>query len=145
MAGCRRRRIAPALACLLLLAACSRTAPEQALREAFDGLQAAIEQRDAAAMQQHLADDFIGNDGMDRDGARRLAALMWMRHRDIGASHGPLQIELRDDHATLRFSAMLRGGAGGLPDSVQVYDVETGWRLRGGDWKLVSARWTPAL
>lgn len=134
------------LVSLLLLAACTRGDPETALRATVADLQAALEERDAAAMQQHLADDFIGNQGLDRDGARRMAAAYVLRHRDVGVSTGPLEVALADAHATVRFTAMLRGGSGRLlPDAAQVYDVETGWRLDDGEWKLASARWTPAL
>lgn len=134
------------LVSLLLLAACTRGDPETALRATVADLQAALEERDAAAMQQHLADDFIGNQGLDRDGARRMAAAYVLRHRDVGVSTGPLEVALADAHATVRFTVMLRGGSGRLlPDAAQVYDVETGWRLDDGEWKLASARWTPAL
>jgi len=131
---------------LLALAACSRSDPETALRGSVASLQAALEQRDAAAMQQHLADDFIGNGGLDRDGARRLAALYLLRHRDIDIATGPLDVDMAAEHATVRFTAMLRGGSGrALPDAAQVYDVETGWRFDDGQWKLASGRWTPRL
>ena len=109
-------------------------------------LQAAIEQRDPAAMQQHLADDFIGNDGLDRDGARRMATLLLMRHRDIGIDTGPLRLELDGAHAVVRFTAMLRGGSGrALPDAARLYEVETGWRMDDGEWRLTSASWSPVL
>ena len=32
-----------------------------------------------------------------------------------------------------------------LPDSGQVYQVETGWRLVDGEWMLLNASWTPNL
>jgi hypothetical protein len=32
-----------------------------------------------------------------------------------------------------------------LPSRVQVYDVDTGWRLDDGEWKLISAKWKPQL
>ena len=45
-----------------------------------------------------------------------------------------------------RFSVLATGGSGGfLPDSGQVYQVETGWRLVDGEWKLLNASWTPNL
>ncbi|WP_238345975.1 nuclear transport factor 2 family protein [Luteimonas saliphila] len=145
--ACFRATVAGVFAASLLLsAACSRGDPEAALRQTVEDMQAALEKRDAAAMQQHLAEDFIGNGGLDRDGARRLAAAYLLRHRDIGISAGPLRMEMADTHAVVRFTAMLRGGSGRLlPDTARVYDVETGWRLVDGDWKLASARWTPAL
>ena len=135
------------LACIaLLIVACTRASPEQALRATFAEMQAALERREAAAVQQHLAEDFVGNDGLDRDGARRLAAGYFLRHRDIGVTAGPLGVDMAQAHATVRFTAMLRGGSGrALPEAVRVYDVETGWRLVDGEWKLASARWRPAL
>lgn len=127
----------------LLLAACARTPPEQALREAVAGLQSAIESRDAAAVQEYLAEDFIGPEGLDRAGARRMAALYLMRHDRIGVTPGPLDIALSDTHARVRSTAALTGGSGQLlPEAGNLYNVETGWRLEGGRWKMTSATWT---
>ncbi len=127
------------------LGACSRPPPEQRLREAMGSLQAAIEQRDAAALAAHLAEDFVGPDGLDRDGARRMALVMLRRHRSVGVTLGPPDIELNDGHATVRFTAVLTGGAGGLPKAAGMQDVSTGWRDEGGQWRLTSARWTRRL
>lgn len=130
----------------MLLASCARSEPEAALRARVDSLSEAITQPDPAAMQQHLAGDFIGNGGLDRDGARRLAMGFALRHRDIGLSLGPLEVDVAGEHATVRGTAILRGGSGlGLPERAQVYEVESGWRLESGDWMLVSVRWTPVL
>jgi hypothetical protein len=134
-----------ALACAIA-AGCARTPPEQALREAFDGLQAAIESRDAGDVAGFLAEDFIGPGGLDREGARRLAALHFMRHGDVGVLPGPLDLELQDAHARVRFSAVLSGGSGRvLPDSARAWQVDTGWRLVNEEWLMTSADWTPAL
>lgn len=128
-----------------MLSSCQRPPPEQRLREAIDGLQQSIENRDAAAIEDWLADDFIGPDGLDRPGARRLAQLMYMRHRDVGVTMGPVQVELRPEHATVEFTAALTGGSGGLlPEAGRIYDVRTGWRLDDNEWRLTSAQWTPA-
>jgi len=129
----------------LLLAGCMRTPPEQRLREAIAGLQSAIAQRSASALDDALAEDFIGPGGLDRNGARRMAQALFLRYRDVGVSVGPLDIAMREQRATVRFTAALTGGAGVLPDSGQVYDVETGWRLDGGEWRLVNASWKPRL
>lgn len=129
---------------LLLLAGCAGAPPEQALREAVAGLHDAIEARDPSAVQSFLAEDFVGNDGLDRDGARRMAALYLMRQGGVGATPGPLDVAMGDGHATVRFSVALTAGTRILPDSVRAYRVETGWRLEDGDWRMTSARWTPA-
>ena len=126
--------------------ACARTPPEQALRETVAQLQRDIGARDADAVTSVLADDFVGNEGMDRQGARQLAAGTFRRYHEVGAKLGPLQVEMRGDrHATVRFTAAISGGAGLMPQDAQVYQVTTGWRLVDGDWMLTSAEWTPAL
>jgi len=137
--------IAPlVLAVLVMQAGCTRTPPEQELRSALTSLQASFEARDVSTLEETLASDFVGHDGLDRDGARRLAKLMFLRHRHIGATLGPPRISIRDQHATVRFTAALTGGAGGiLPDAASVHDVETAWRMEGGEWRLISAQWKP--
>ena len=137
-----------ALFCLLLLGlatACSRTPPEEALRETLAGVQTAIEKRDAAALKQTLAEDFVGPDGMDKLGAVRLAQAMFLRHQGVGAKLGRLELDVRDTQARVTFTAALTGGEGLLPDSVQVYDVDTDWRMEDGQWQLVRANWKPQL
>lgn len=136
------------LACiglLLIVSACSRSDPEQAVRAQVEALQQAIDARDAGAVEDLLAEDFIGNEGMDRRGAKQLAAAVFLRHREIGARLGPVTVELRGEReAIARFSVLATGGSGGLlPEQGQVYQVQTGWRLQDGDWKLLNASWTP--
>lgn len=133
------------MALLLVLAGCSRSDPEQAVRAQLEVLQQAIDARDAGAVADLLAEDFIGNDGLDRHGAKQLAAAVFLRHREVGARLGPVTVELRGEgEAIARFSVLATGGSGGLlPEQGQVYQVETGWRLQDGDWKLLNASWTP--
>lgn len=134
------------LVTVAMLACCARTAPEEALRARVAALEAAVDARDAGALGDFLADDFIGPGGMDDTGARRLAQGMFLRYRDVGTRLGPLAVELQDRHATVRFDAVVTGGAGALlPQSGQVYDVTTAWRLEGGEWRLVSAEWSPGI
>lgn len=134
------------VAALALQAGCARAPPERKLREALTSLQASVEARDVSAIEATLASDFVGQDGMDRDGAVRLARLMFLRHRDIGATVGPPRISIRGPHATVEFTVALTGGAGTmLPDAAAVQEVQTAWRIQDGDWRLISAQWTPRL
>ena len=132
---------------LVALCACTRTTPEQQLRDTVSSLQAGIETRDAGDIRAVLADDFVGPEGLDREGAVRMAQAMFLRHRDVGVTiAGPLQVRMQPDHASVRFDVALSGGSGGvLPDTARLYSVETGWRLQDGDWRLTSAEWTPRL
>ena len=132
---------------LLALCACTRTTPEQQLRAAVLSLQAGIEARDAGAIRNVLADDFVGPEGLDRDGAVRMSQALFLRHRDIGVTiAGPLQVRMQPGHASVGFDVALTGGSGRmLPDAATLYSVETGWRLQDGDWRLTSAAWKPRL
>ncbi len=144
----RRQGWGAALTLALLvvgLASCQRPPPEQRLREAVGELQLAIEDRDAGAIDDWLAEDFIGPGGLDRAGARRMAQMMFLRHRDVGVALGPLRVDMQQEHATVEFTAALTGGRGGLlPESGRIHHVKTGWRLRDDDWQLTSAQWSSA-
>jgi len=128
-----------------MLCACSREPPEQALRNTIAGMQASAEAQDADALFAPVADDFAGSEGMDRKAFRRYVTLVGFRNRKVGVRLGPLDVKLFDQRASVSFTAALSGGAGWLPEQVQVYDVETGWRLDGNEWQLISARWKPKL
>ncbi|HTL13540.1 MAG TPA: nuclear transport factor 2 family protein [Thermomonas sp.] len=138
---------AAVLACALGVAACARPTAEEAVRAQVAALQDAIDARDAGAVQALLADDFVGNEGLDRRGARRLAAGVFLRFRDVRARIGPVQVEARGpDEAIARFTVLATGGSGGLlPEQGQLYRVDTGWRRVDGEWRLLSASWTPKL
>ena len=131
---------------LLALAACSRPPPEEALRKDVDAMRTAVEARDVGELSDGIADDFIGPEGMDRKGATRLAQIVFLRNRDVGVTMGPLDIAMREGGATVKFTAALTGGSGGmLPASGQVYDVATTWRQKDDEWELVTAEWSPKL
>ena len=132
---------------VLLLGACSVSDREQQLRQQISALQEAIDRRDVGDVEALLAQDFVGNEGMDRRGARQLAAAVFLRHREVAARIGPVEVELRgQDDAVARFQVLATGGSGGLlPERGQAYQVETGWRLIDGEWKLRNASWKPAL
>ena len=117
------------------------------MRDRIGAMQEAIDARDAGAVNDLLADDFVGNDGLDKRGVRQLAAEMFLRYRDISVKLGPATVELRGERdAVATFTVLATGGSGGLLlDSGQVYQIETGWRLVDGEWKLLSAEWKPKL
>lgn len=142
-----QRVMASAAIVMLLLAACGKDDPEQAVRGQVEAMQAAIDERDAGDVEDLLAQDFVGNDGMDRRAIRQFAAAVFLRHKNVAAKLGPVSVELRGDtDAVAKFSVLATGGSGGfLPETGQVYQIETGWRLVDGEWKLLSATWIPNL
>lgn len=130
---------------LLVAAGCAKDPPEAALRATIASMQQAAEARDAAALVESVSAEFAGPEGMDRDQFRRYLAVIWLRNREVGVRLGPLDVELIGDRARVDFTAATTGGEGWMPDRAQVHQVSTGWRLEGGDWKLISADWEPVL
>lgn len=141
MAAGIKRIGAVLIAALVVLGGCARTTPEARLRGTFADLEHAVDARDAAGVRGLLADDFIGPEGLDKAGAVRLAQGMFLRYRDVGVHTGRLEVQVQGDHATVRCDAVLTGGEGLLPEAGQAYAVTTGWRLRGGEWRLVAIDW----
>ncbi len=132
-------------ALVAFLGACAKEPPEAALRATIAAMQAAAESRDADALAESVSAEFVGPGGMDRDQFRRTMAVAWLRDKNVGVQLGPLDVALAGEGARVEFTAGTTGGAGWLPDRGQLYRVRTGWRLEGGDWKLVSASWEPVL
>src|SRR5690606_15664231 len=115
---------------------------EAALRDALASLEEAVESRDAGDVAAHLAADFIGPGGLDREGARRLAAAHFLRYRDVAVVAGPYELELREGHARVRFTAVLTGGSGAaLPAAARAWQVDSGWRDAGGAGEPVGLEW----
>lgn len=128
------------------LAACTRAAPEQRLRAAVAAMQDAAENGQPRAFMASVAPDFIGNDGLDRDGLERLLRGQLLLNTKVGVRTGPLEVAMGQGAgmgtATVRFTVLLTGGSGGLlPERGQVWQVTSAWRERDGDWQLCSASW----
>lgn len=144
------KRVGYWLACLLAslclsVTGCSKPLPEQALRESIGKLEQAALKKDSSEFFEFFAEDFSGSDGLDRESFRRYVQLVWLQNKDIGVQMGPLDVKLMDDRATVDFTVALSGGQGLLPDRGQIYQVQTGWRREGDDWRLISATWKPVL
>lgn len=132
---------------VLALAACARQAPEQRLRQAVAQMQEAVEQGRPKAFMAHVAEDFIGNDTLDRDGLDRLLRGQLLLNARVGVRTGPLQVEMgQGDTATVRFTVLLTGGDGRfLPERGQLQQVASQWRMVDDQWRLYSASWSPAV
>jgi hypothetical protein len=133
-------------AATLLLGACSREPAEVRLRATIDAMQAAAIERRPGDFMEQVADDFVGRDGMDRAALHNLLRVQLLRNAKIGASFGPLEIEMQEPRATVRFTLVLTGGSGGLlPERAQGYAITSGWREVDGEWQLFLAEWKPKL
>ena len=129
---------------LLVAVGCSRSPPEQRLREQLGRMQAAVEQRQPRDFMEGVAADFAGNGGMDRAALQQVVRAQVLANADIGLTLGPAELEMRGDRATVRFSALATGGGGRLlPDNAGRWQVTSGWREEDGQWLLYYAEWKP--
>lgn len=134
-----------AIACAGALFGCARATPESRLRQTLGAMQQAVEARNGASLVEHVAEDFVGPEGADRTALRRTAQAAFLRHGKVGVTLGPVDVDIAPDarHATASFTAALTGGNGQpLPESLNVYQVNSGWRMVDGEWQLTSLEWT---
>ncbi len=143
-ARCVHRGLVLAALLLALLAGCARSDPETRLRADFQLLQSALDERRAGAFMDGISADFAGNQGLDRAALHNMLRLQMLGRASSSVTTGPLEVSLQGDTATVRFTAIATGGSGRfMPDSGNVYDVTTGWRDEGGNWRVYYAQWQP--
>lgn len=129
---------------LAALAACARAPAEQRLRERIGEMVAAVESGNVAGFLDGVSADFSGNGGQfDRHRLHAMLRAIALRHRDIGVTHGPLDIEWHGaDRATVKVTAIVTGGSGGLlPQTGRHIAIDSGWREEAGEWRCISASW----
>lgn len=131
---------------ILALASCAEklTVEQQVIRTLKDMESAAEEGRHLDFMD-YVADDFSARQGaMGRLEFHRFMIFQLNQHRRLQAQFFPIYVsETGDESASAHFRLLVTGGAGLLPDSGQLFEVETEWIRDGGDWLLGRADWEP--
>lgn len=138
----------PVIGVLSILSGCGAPVDDETrIRETIAEMIAALEAGDVGDFMDPVAEDFIaGNGGLDR----RALELLVRRERLVrdAIRVRRLDTEVRligEGRAAASFRALATGGSGLLPDEGRFWRVATGWRLDGGQWRLISAQWEPAL
>jgi hypothetical protein len=137
-----------ALAFLLLaaLAGCRHTPDEEQVRKAVAATVAGAEAGKASDTTEVLTDDFDGNTGqLDKRSLANLVRVYALRGQSIHVLMGPMTVEPRGERIVATFTVTLTAGAGVLPDNAGAYQVETGWRKEGSEWRCFTASWKNAL
>jgi len=143
-----RRPPFPFLFFLLLtgLSACSQPLTvEQRIIAVIREMEAKVEGGERRPFMEHIAEDFTGQDGaMTREQTRTLFIYQLNRHKRLQAQLFPIHVKHTSENtATADFNALVTGGPNWLPESGQVFDFETHWRLVNDEWLIYSANWTP--
>ncbi|AJD46739.1 hypothetical protein S7S_01575 [Isoalcanivorax pacificus W11-5] len=133
-------------AVFMALAACSAPPAEDGISDALREMADAIEARQAGPVVRRLTADFSlarGGEALDREQSRRLLAATLLRYPDISITVTGITVlpdGARPDLAEARFNVLTTGGTGSLlPETGQLYRVESLWRLEDGDWLMVRA------
>ena len=128
------------------LGACSKPLTvEQRIIATIREMEAKIEDAERGAFMTHIAQDFEGQGGLvNRDRVRAMVIFQLNRYKNLQAQLLPIRVsEVSDTTASAAFSALVTGGKGLLPESGQVFNFETRWRLDDNEWLLYSASWDP--
>jgi len=127
----------------LCMAACARTPDDQAIRKSIENGAAAAQAHDASALTDMLADDFIGNDELDKAGLKSQLRGQFVVAKAIGVRVGPIDVEVNGDRATARFDAFVTDTSGRwIPDRAATLHFQTGWRRDGKYWLCNNAKWS---
>lgn len=130
----------------LLLTGCGdEPSVEQQIISTIRTMEEAAESGEHLEFITYVADSFEGQQGsMERRDFHRFMIYQINQHRRLHAQFFPIHVrEMEEGQASANFRILVTGGAGFLPESGQLYEVETGWILDGSDWLLDKADWQP--
>ena len=131
---------------LLLLLACSKQLTvEQQVIATLRNMEVAAEAGEHLEFIGYVAVTFTAQHGsMARRDFHRFMIYQINQHRRQRAQFFPIYVtDLGNDQAAAQFQLLVTGGAGLLPESGQLYEVQTRWIRDGSEWMLEGAEWEP--
>lgn len=131
---------------VLLLAACGdELTVEQQVIATLRNMEYAAEEGQHLEFMTYVAESFGAQQGsMDRREFHRFMIFQINQNRRLQAQFFPIFVtETGEGTASAHFRILVTGGAGLLPESGQLFEVETSWLRDGGDWDLTEADWEP--
>ena len=138
------RLVSGTILAVILLAACGeKLTVEQQIIATLRNMEYAAEEGQHLDFMGYIADTFEGQQGsMDRREFHRFMIFQINQHRRLQAQFFPIFVtETSEETASAHFKILVTGGAGLVPDSGQLFEVETRWLRDGGDWLLSGADW----
>ena len=137
--------LSTALTALLLTGCGENLSVEQQVIATLEAMEDAAEQGQHFEFMGHVADSFGGQYGsMDRRAFHRFMIFQINQHRRLHAQFFPIHVqESGNDLASAHFRILVTGGSGLLPESGQLFEVETQWLRDGSNWLLEKADWEP--
>lgn len=134
-------------ACTLVFAAACGQPPttEQLIIAEIREMEAEIEAGERLNFIAHVAENFRGQGGaMGREELRAYVVLQFNRYKNLQARLLPVTVNvIGETEATADFQALLTGGASWIPESGQLYQINTHWGRFNDEWLLTAASWQP--
>ena len=133
-------------ALLMLLTACSsELSLEQQITAKLRHMEAHIEAGERRDFMAYVTKDFHGQGGeFNYDQLNGMLLYQLRRYKRVHVQMlGVKVLPAGVDEADASLQVLLTGGEGWLPDSGQLYQVESLWQQLDGDWMLQSAHWQP--
>jgi hypothetical protein len=132
---------------VFVLSGCAKElSVEQHIIANLRAMEVAAEQGEHFEFMDFVSESFSAQDSsMDRRAFHRFMIFQINQNRRLHAQFFPITVQdTQDDLASARFNLLVTGGSGLLPESGQLFDVETHWGLEGDDWLLIKANWEVA-
>jgi hypothetical protein len=127
-----------------LLVSCSKdlTVAQQIIGT-INEMEAHAEAGERRPFMNFVDDTFSGQqNALNKEEFRRFMVLQWNVNQRLHAQLGPIQVsETGPDTAEARFSGLITGGRGLIPERGQLYEFQTTWTRDDGDWLLTAAEW----
>ena len=130
-----------------LVAGCGdKSSVEQQVIAVINDMESRVEAGERGPFMDHVASEFVGQGGeMGHDQLSAFMLLQIRRYRNLEVQLLPIDvIDGGNGVADARFQVLVLGGPGLVPETGQLYQVETRWELRGDNWLLIRANWRPA-
>lgn len=128
----------------LFLTGCGPSEPDEVrINNAIEAMARAVEEGEPEPFLERVAEDFTGHDGRwDRQRVRQYIlgrTLQGGRQPDIDLEG--INIELLGDRARATVEARISNADRWLPRRGAHYRFDTGWRVDGGEWRIIRADW----
>jgi hypothetical protein len=147
-----RRALVPLLLLLGLCPACrcSRSSPEEQVRQTIDAVIAAVRERDVKPVANAVSEQYSDHERNDKQQIVSLVRMQFVVHPNlylvakISSIECPEPVQAR----VVIFAALASVPAGVLPDlrklSADVYRFDLTMADEDGTWRVVRAAWAPA-
>ena len=130
-----------ALLSLFFLGGCSSPPDEQAINNHIDQIITGLNDKDTSDVLEPVSQDFQGSHNLTRDGARRMMALYFLRHKSIDIVLTRRENIIQGDRATTEGTAVLAGRSQLLPETGRLVRFTAQWLKTDGEWQLYQLEW----